>query len=322
MESPENTGGAAAEKAPGVPPVPRRVTPLRPFFWGVLMGAADAVPGVSGGTMALILGIYERFIEAVSTVLRLPSAIRSEAGRRALGGSLRLLVPLVAGLLLAYLAATWLLVGPDDRVGLLQDAGSARLCYAFFFGLVLASLGEPWRRIRIQKLSRFALALAGALAAFLVAGLDATRSEPETWMFLYGGALAIAVMLLPGISGSLLLVVLNQYIPLTSAVHNRALGPVGVFLAGIVLGLLLFVPCLRALLRRVHDPTMAVLTGLMAGSLRALWPWKANYDLKQGALINVGVGDGLAGVVVAAILGAVVILALGRIERGIRGGAG
>ncbi|MDJ0973806.1 MAG: DUF368 domain-containing protein [Planctomycetota bacterium] len=286
---------------------------------GFLMGSADAVPGVSGGTIALILGIYERFIGALSTVIRFPARLRSPEGRTALREAFAFLVPLGIGVIAAYWLATRLLVGPEESPGWLRQAETAPLCYAFFFGLVLLSLREPWRRIRERHAKQFVAAVLGAAVAAGFVGLPYATAEPAQWMLLYGGALAISVMLLPGVSGSLLLVILGQYTTVAKAVHDKNLAVLGIFLCGVLIGLVLFVPFLRALLKRHHDVTMAALTGLMAGSLRALWPWKTNYEPKLGPMTNTGVGDDLFYVILAAGLGALTVVFLawleGRIER-------
>jgi len=282
------------------------------------MGSADAVPGVSGGTIALILGIYERFIGSLSIAIRFPLLLRTASGRAELKAALTFLIPLATGLLAAYWLVTRVLVGPEDAPGWLRRPETAPLCYAFFFGLVLFSLREPWRRIRSRSPRHVALALLGAAGSAVFVGLPYASHEPEQWMLLYGGAGAVSVMLLPGVSGSLLLVILGQYATVATAVHDRNLVIFGTFLGGVALGLLLFVPCLRALLRRRHDMTMATLTGLMAGSLRALWPWKSNYEIKLGPMTNVGVGDQLGWVLLALVLGGLTVLALARLEERLR----
>lgn len=296
---------------------PRRPLPVPAALGsGLLMGAADAVPGVSGGTVALILGIYDRFVEALHAAVNAPRLLRSGAGRAKLGTSLRLLVPLVLGVGASYWLATRVLVGPsDDPDGWLRRADTAPLCYGLFFGLVLASLREPFRRIGDHGARTWTALAAGAAFAFLFTGLPYIKAEPETWMLLPGGALAISVMLLPGISGSLLLLILNQYNAVASSVHDRDVQRLGVFLLGIATGVALFVPVLRWLLRRFHDVTMGFLTGLMAGSLRALWPWKSNYDPKAGFMENVAPGGAMAGVLLLAAAGAALIVVLGAVER-------
>ena len=285
---------------------------------GFFMGAADSVPGVSGGTIALILGVYERFISSISDVLKAPALIRDPAGRQRLAAAFRLLIPLGIGLVIAYYLGTLLLVGPEEHPGWLRRTDTAPLCYAFFFGLVVASLHEPWSRIGARRAAHFVAACLAAAAALTFTMLPHTGGEPATWQLLYGGALAITVMLLPGVSGSLVLVVLGQYTTVAGAVHDRHIVPLLVFLLGIGLGLATAVPVLRHLLRRHHDLTMAALTGLMAGSLGALWPWKLNYDPKIGPLTNAAPGDGVGLVILAAVLGAAAAWGLARLERRMR----
>lgn len=295
---------------------PSRLSPAESFVGGLLMGGADAIPGVSGGTIALILGIYERFIGALATVLRAPRTLRSPEGRSEIGDALRFLVPLGVGLGLAYVLVTKLLVGGSKNPdALMTNPETAPFCYGFFFGLVLFSIKEPWSRVERRSPGVFVAVLLGFAASFTFAGLPYAQEEPETWMLLLGGAGAISVMLLPGVSGSLLLVMLGQYQAVVQAMHDLNLIRFGVFLLGIVLGLVLFVPTLRRLLRVAPDRTMAVLTGLMAGSLRALWPWKESFDPKQGRLLNLAPDHRWMWVMAAAAAGAGVVYLLSRLER-------
>jgi putative membrane protein len=282
---------------------------------GLLMGGADAVPGVSGGTIALIIGIYDRFIDSLSSVVRAPLLLRSRQGRADLREALGLLVPLGIGVLASYYLVTRLLVGPKDQPGILLRPDTAPICFGFFFGLVLVSLREPWRRIKAPGAGHVIAALAGFGLAFAFVGLPHRAAEPALWMLALGGAGAIAVMLLPGVSGSLLLVILGQYATVAGAVHDRNLIVLVVFAAGMVVGVLAFVPVLRYFLHGFHDLTMAALTGLMAGSLRALWPYKNNYEPKAGPMENIGVGDGLLYVILAAMVGGAVVWLLARLER-------
>ena len=297
--------------APTEPPVtpPSLPAPLAALS-GFLMGSADAVPGVSGGTIALILGIYDRLLAALDALVRPPWRWRRAEAVRALA----FLAPLLAGLLAAYWLVTRLLVGPTEAPGWMLRPETAPYCFAFFFGLVLASLPEPWRRIRRPRAMAWWLAAVGAVAAWVFVGLPHAVGAPATWMLFHGGALAICVMLLPGVSGSLLLVILGQYTTITSAVHDRQVVPLLVVAAGVVAGLAVFVPLLRRLLVARHDATMAVLTGLMAGSLRALWPWKSGYDVKKAALDNVGVATNWPAVLAVAALGMASVLLLRWVE--------
>ncbi len=288
---------------------------------GLLMGGADAIPGVSGGTIALILGLYERFIESLSQVVRAPFSLRDPGGRASLGKALRFLIPLGVGVAIAYVLVTKLLVGKSENPGLMIRAESAPYCYAFFFGLVLVSLQEPWKRILAKGASHWLAAALGCIAAAAFAGLPHVGTSPETWMLVLGGAGAISMMILPGVSGSLLLVILGQYQFIVNALHDRDFATFGIFVFGIGLGVISFVPLLRKVLSRHHDLTMAALTGLMAGSLRALWPWKTSYDIKAGQMSNAGIGDGVLLIGLAALAGAAVLFFLHILERRLEGEA-
>ncbi len=300
-----------SESAPAAHEMPAHLSVVS----GLLMGGADAIPGVSGGTIALILGIYDRFVESLNTVVRAPFYLRPGCDRTPLWRALRFLLPLGLGIAIAYLLVTKLLVGKSESPGLMIRPESAPYCYAFFFGLVLVSIREPWRHIENTGSLHYLLALLGCAAAAVFAGLPHASAAPEKWMLFLGGAAAISVMILPGVSGSLLLVILGQYQAVVNALHDKDLVTFGVFLLGIVAGVISFVPALRYVLARHHNLTMATLTGLMAGSLRALWPWKDSYDMKTSQLTNAAPGEHIAFVVLAALAGGAVVFLLAMLER-------
>ena len=284
---------------------------------GLLMGAADAVPGVSGGTIALILGIYERFIDALSTVVRAPFLIRDAGGRDQLERALLMLVPLGLGIVISYFLATLLLVGPEDKPGILRRLETAPACFAFFFGLVVVSLREPWRRIPDKHVAHWIAAAVGFAAAAGFSYLPHGTDLP-TWSLVLGGAGAIAIMLLPGVSGSLFLVIIGQYAVVAGAVHDRDVTVLALFALGLVLGVISFVPFLKYLLRSHHDGTMATLTGLMGGSLFSLWPWKDNFEAKLGPMQNIAPHSthiAYYWVALAFVAGAAVVWFLHRLER-------
>lgn len=286
---------------------------------GLLMGTADSVPGVSGGTIALVIGVYERLVTSLDDLLRLPARWRDRRARGRARSALRFLLPLGVGIAAALYVSTRLLVGPDDQPGWLRVRATAPLCYGFFFGLVLFSLREPWGRIARPGASRWIVAVIACAVTAWVVGLEHAGGRPEWWMLLYGGALAVAVMLLPGISGSLLLLALGQYVEVTGAIHEPgSRWKLLVFGAGMLVGLAAFVPLLRRLLRQHRDLTLAALSGLMAGSLRALWPWKASYDVKDptpGRLEPIGVQSDWPWVLLALVAGALATWLLARLER-------
>jgi putative membrane protein len=275
------------------------------------MGSADAVPGISGGTVALVIGLYRRLIDSIATVLEYPRRRDFEALR----APLAFLLPLGLGMAVAYWLVSWLLIGPESNPGILLRETTAPLCYGLFSGLVAVSLREPWRRIDAPQREHLAFAGAGAVATFVVLGLPFATSTPAGWMLPVGGALALTAMLLPGVSGSLVLVMLGQYATIAGAVHDLRLAPLLWFGSGGLVAALVVVPRLQRLLIERPGRTLAVLTGVMAGSLRALWPWKASYDVRAGDLSPQFVGENWPEVALAALLGGILVLALERLSR-------
>lgn len=274
------------------------------------MGSADAVPGISGGTVALVIGLYRRLIDSIATVLEYPRRRDFEALR----APLAFLLPLSLGMAAAYWLVSWLLIGPESNPGILLRETTAPLCYGLFSGLVAVSLREPWRRIDAPQREHLAFAGAGAVATFVVLGLPFATSAPAGWMLPVGGALALTAMLLPGVSGSLVLVMLGQYTTIAGAVHDLRLAPLLWFGSGGLVAALVVVPRLQRLLIERPGRTLAVLTGVMAGSLRALWPWKASYDVRAGDLSPQFVGENWPEVALAALLGGMLVLALERLS--------
>lgn len=249
---------------------------IRSFVGGFLMGTADLVPGVSGGTIALVLGIYERLV----------SSIRE--GSSALGSLLRgdlksfkehlnrvewaFLIPLLAGILAAVVAFASLL----DQ----QLEEEPTMLAGLFFGLVAGSVIIAWRLLREPVPSHLLVGGLVAVVLFVLLGLgeEAVVDDPSIIAFFGAGALAICAMILPGISGSLILLLIGMYPAVLNAVDQRDMEVVGVFALGTIVGLGLFSQVLHWALRRHHDVILAALVGLMAGSLRVLWPWPAGVE--------------------------------------------
>ena len=237
---------------------------------GLLMGTADMVPGVSGGTVALVVGVYERLVRSVRAATSAPVALARLDAAAARGHARdvewSLVVPLVLGILTA------IVVGSGIVPRLLED--HPLQTSALFFGLILGSLVVPWRLLDRVGAAELALVAGAAVAAFVLVGLpDREIADPALPLVFAAAAVAICAMVLPGISGAYLLLLIGVYKATLDAVHDRDVVYVAVFAAGAATGLALFSRVLTRLLERHHATTMAVLLGLMVGSLRALWPW-------------------------------------------------
>ncbi len=269
---------------------------------GLLMGAADVVPGVSGGTMALIVGIYERLLASVRVGLEAPFLLVTGRPTRA-WASLRavdwgLVVPLAAGIGTALVLAAGVIPDLMER----HPEASRGL----FFGLIVASVAVPWQALSRRTWREAALIAAAAVGAFVLTGLPALApaTDPSYLRVFAAASVAICAMILPGISGSFLLLALGMYEVTLEAVHGRDLPYVGVFLLGAAVGLGLFSRLLTWLLAEKPDATMAVLVGLMVGSLRALWPWQgdARELLPPGDHLGLVVGLAVLGVAAVTLL--------------------
>ena len=243
---------------------------IRHALYGLLMGAADIIPGVSGGTMALIVGVYERLVGGLSSGVSWGLALLQfdlEAARthwRAVPWEL--VLPLGAGILAAIKGGA--LIIPDLM------AAYPEQMRGLFLGLVAASLLVP--ALRIDRLTplRAGIGLTCAGAAFFLTGLPVLEVEaPGLLRVFLSASVAICAMILPGVSGAFLLEVLGIYTPTLTALNTLDLPYVLTFATGAVVGLGAFATLLDWLLNTRHDATMAALVGLIAGALRALWPY-------------------------------------------------
>ncbi len=257
--------------APGLTARPSRTLPgyLGLVLRGMCMGAADIVPGVSGGTMAFILGIYEELIQSIKGVVS-PAFLRPLLARRFAEAFQRLnwpfLVSVAAGILIAALSLARLLES------LLENRPV--IVWSFFFGLVMASVFVVYRRVARWTPGLVLATLSGAAGAYFLVGLVPLNTPSSAWFLFLCGALAICAMVLPGISGAFILVLLGKYQFVLAAFNDLDLVPLFFVAAGAAVGIVSFAQLLGWLFSRYHDPTVAVLIGLMAGSLRKIWPWK------------------------------------------------
>lgn len=238
------------------------------FFRGMAMGAADVVPGVSGGTLALITGIYEELIDTLGGITpRLLGVWRREGFVACwVQANLTFLCTLLAGIFtsIALLARliTWLLVAYPVPV------------WSFFSGLILASIFLVLSPLQKRGFLQVLSFVVGTVLAVLITLAPGLSGGAGALIFFLSGMLAICAMILPGISGSFILLLLGMYQPVLEAVKQVQWPLLLAFLAGCALGLLSFVHVLKWTLHRYHDTVMALLAGFMAGSLVKLWPWR------------------------------------------------
>lgn len=236
---------------------------------GMAMGAADVVPGVSGGTIAFISGIYEELLGSISNVnLGLLKTLKKEglkAAWKQVNGSF--LAALFIGIFVSIISLA-------KAIKYLLE-NEPILLWSFFFGLVLASIIYIAKQISKWNFISVLVLILGAFLAYYITTLNPLVSENSSLGFIFlAGAIAICAMILPGISGSFILVLLGAYKPVLDAVNNRDFKMIAVFMVGAVVGLLTFSKILKWLFAHYKSLTLAALTGFIIGSLNKIWPWK------------------------------------------------
>ncbi|WP_198419341.1 DUF368 domain-containing protein [Actinomyces respiraculi] len=305
--------------APGEPTSRRHTSILGNVVRGALIGTVETVPGVSGGTVALVVGIYHELIGSASSLVSAAKTLITgpdrAAGARARLAEVqwRVLLPVMAGMAAAVLTVA----GP------MADAVEHHptLMRGLFLGMVLASVAVPVRMItasigavplgsrtrRQRPLRLLAVGVVAAVLTFLLVSLEPTRLTPHPLVIVAAAAIAVSALVLPGLSGSFLLLTLGLYQPTLRAVDTLDLGYLGLFATGAVVGLAVVVKALQVLLARYEAMTLSALAGLMVGGLRALWPWQSDGGtlLAPGAQLGAVVGLGLLGF--AVVLGLVVV---------------
>ena len=245
------------------------------FFKGVGMGTADIVPGVSGGTIAFITGIYEALLTAIASInSRLVLQVLRLNLKQALAGlHLRFLVTLVCGIALAVISTSHLM-----HYLLTEHAVQT---WSVFFGLITASILVVAHSIN-KRFTTFPALILGAILAYGITGLIPLYTPEEPWFIFFSGMIAICAMILPGLSGSFILLILGKYAFITAALRNPVnpdnLEIILIFITGCLVGILGFSRILRYGLARWHDYTLALLTGIMLGSMRKVWPWKITLE--------------------------------------------
>jgi putative membrane protein len=235
---------------------------------GVAMGAADAVPGVSGGTIAFISGIYEELINTISGVnFTLLTTLRKKgffAFWEQLNGNF--LLALLIGIVISFVSFM--------RLAKYLLENHPILIWSFFFGLIIASIYFVGKQITKWNLGSIVGVLIGAVIAYFITTIPASSVNESSYFLFFAGALAICAMILPGISGSFILVILGAYKTLSDAIHDFDFKKLALFVGGAVVGLLSFSHVLKWLFKTYHNLTLALLTGFILGSLNKVWPWK------------------------------------------------
>ncbi|USD63069.1 DUF368 domain-containing protein [Vibrio sp. SCSIO 43140] len=241
---------------------------LTTFLKGMAMGAADVVPGVSGGTIAFITGIYDTLLESIRRVNPSLFGIWKREGFKAAFAHINgfFLIALFGGILTSILSLakfiSWALETHPVPV------------WSFFFGLIMVSVYHMIKQVEQKTLSRFIVLLIGAVFAYSITVLKPLQMDPTSLNIFFAGCIAICAMILPGISGSFILLLLGMYTPVLGAVKGLQIDVMALFATGCLVGLLSFSHVLSWLLKRFRDFALVFLTGLMLGTLPKLWPWK------------------------------------------------
>jgi putative membrane protein len=296
------------------------------FVKGLCMGAADVVPGVSGGTMALILGIYQRLLEAIRAfdvkLLRLLASGRfSDAAAHV---DLAFLIALGAGIFTALLFFTRVVSLPQ----LLREHPEP--IYALFFGLIIGSIVVLLRVLGALRARDMACLAAGTLLGLAIVNVVPFETPEDPWFIFASGALAICAMILPGISGSFILLLLRKYEHVFDAIGHFDLAVIVPFALGAASGLALFSRLLVWLLRHHYRVTLTTIVGMLMGSLWLLWPFQSrSYELIRGKQqlvfstpvwpANPGAGEALAAVL--CVVGIIAVMLIDGLARRKHAGA-
>lgn len=269
---------------------------------GGVIGVVETVPGVSGGTVALVVGIYTQLIRSAAAVVSAMRALITGPDR--MGGAKRhlaevdwrVVVPVMIGMPIGLFTAVQFIGG------WIED--HPELTRAAFFGMVLASIAVPLRMAGKLWARHWMAGILAAAIAFWLVSLPPNQVEPHWWIILPAAAVAVCALLLPGLSGSFLLLTLGLYEPSIQAASDFDFGYLGVFAVGMVIGVVTIVKGLQWLLTHHHTITLAVLTGVMFGALRAIWPWQTEDRvlLAPDELLAPAVGLAAAGFVVVGLL--------------------
>jgi putative membrane protein len=244
------------------------------YLKGIAMGSADVVPGVSGGTIAFITGIYAELLDSIKSVNIKALTTLFKQGPRAAWQAINgtFLLVLMVGILSAILTLA-------KVIHYLLDE-HAILLWSFFFGLILASSLHMGKQITQWQGKTYVMLLIGALSAGFISVASPTSIDVSYLNIFIAGSIAICAMILPGISGSFILLLMGLYAPVLAAVKGLQLDIMFIFALGAVLGLMLFSRLLSWLLHRYQNLMFSLLTGFMLGALLKVWPWKETISFR------------------------------------------
>jgi putative membrane protein len=241
---------------------------------GMAMGAADVVPGVSGGTIAFIAGIYEELINSIKSINPDALKVLFKDGFKVFWKKINgnFLLSLVTGIFLSVILFS------RGILYLLEN--HPILLWSFFFGLILASALVVGMSIIKWNYAVLAAIFAGTAIAYSVTVISPAETPTDWWFFFLSGMIAICAMILPGVSGSFILLLMGKYEQLLTAIKNMEIVTIALFGAGCVVGLLGFSHLLSWMFRKFRDITIAFLSGFMIGSLNKVWPWKQTLEYR------------------------------------------
>lgn len=232
------------------------------------MGGADVIPGVSGGTIAFITGIYEELLHSLKSIdlkaFTLLSKFQFEAFWKKINGNFLSVV--LAGIATSVISLAKILSYLLEHYPI--------MVWSFFFGLILISSPLILRTIKKWRIAVVVSFIVGAVIAYAITILSPTQTPEALWFIFFAGCIAICAMILPGISGAFILLLLGKYEFIIRSLIDVNIGVIAVFLIGCVVGLISFSHLLTWILDHYHDITIALLAGFMVGSLNKVWPWK------------------------------------------------
>ena len=235
---------------------------------GMAMGAADIIPGVSGGTIAFISGIYEELIETINNV-------NFEAIKKLKNNGIKSFWTHINGnFLIALLTGIAISIMSLAKVITHLLETHSQLLWGFFFGLIVASVYIVGKQINKWDINNIISLIIGSIVAFYITILNPMQNPDALWFVFLSGSIAICAMILPGISGSFILLLLGSYEFILVAIKDFKLDVITIFGVGCITGLLAFSKLLNWLFKKYHDITIALLTGFLIGSLNKIWPWK------------------------------------------------